>query len=109
VTPRWKPLPGDRPDPRPVGESLDRVASSLGVDRAATLAGVFASWEEMVGASVAQHTRPRSLREGTLVVTVDEPAWATQLRWLEADLLARLAEALGPGQVERIEVRVDQR
>jgi predicted nucleic acid-binding Zn ribbon protein len=60
----------------------------------------------MVGESVAQHSRPRSLRDGVLVVAVDEPAWATQLRWLEADLLTRLREVLGPDQVARIEVRV---
>jgi predicted nucleic acid-binding Zn ribbon protein len=93
-------------DPRRVGESLDRVASSMGVSRASTLSAVFASWAEMVGDSVAQHSRPRSLRDGTLVVAVDEPAWATQLRWLEADLLTRLNEVLGAGQVARIEVRV---
>ena len=106
MSPRWKPLPGDGPEPTRVGASLDRVAHALGVTRASTLSGVFASWPDMVGESVAQHTRPRSLRDGTLVVSVDEPAWATQLRWLEADLLARLAEVLGPGQVARIEVRV---
>jgi predicted nucleic acid-binding Zn ribbon protein len=89
-----------------VGESLDRVAGSLGVPRASTLSAVFASWAEMVGESVAQHSRPRSLRDGVLVVAVDEPAWATQLRWLEVDLLARLESAMGPGQVTRIEVRV---
>jgi predicted nucleic acid-binding Zn ribbon protein len=89
-----------------VGESLDRVAASLGVPLASTLSTVFASWPDMVGESVAQHSRPRSLRDGTLVVAVDEPAWATQLRWLEADLLTRLREVLGPDQVARIEVRV---
>jgi predicted nucleic acid-binding Zn ribbon protein len=109
MSPRWKPLPGEVPEPRRVGESLDRVASSLGVSRASTLSAVFASWPDMVGASVAQHARPRSLRDGTLVVAVDEPAWATQLRWLEADLVARLGEALGAGQVTRIEVRVQPR
>jgi predicted nucleic acid-binding Zn ribbon protein len=89
-----------------VGDSLDRVAASLGVSRATTLNRVFASWAEMVGESVAQHSRPRSLRDQVLVVAVDEPAWATQLRWLEADLLARLEAVLGAGQVTRIEVRV---
>jgi predicted nucleic acid-binding Zn ribbon protein len=89
-----------------VGESLDRVAASLGVPLASTLSTVFASWPEMVGESVAQHSRPRSLRDGVLVVAVDEPAWATQLRWLEADLLTRLREVLGPDQLARIEVRV---
>ena len=106
MSPKWKPLPGEVPDPRRVGESLDRVAASLGVPLASTLSTVFASWPEMVGESVAQHSRPRSLRDGVLVVAVDEPAWATQLRWLEADLLTRLREALGPDQVARIEVRV---
>ncbi|MCU1379518.1 MAG: hypothetical protein JWN29_2501 [Acidimicrobiales bacterium] len=106
MSPRWKPLPGQVAEPRRVGDSLDRVASSMGVSRASTLSAVFASWAEMVGDSVAQHSRPRSLRDGTLVVAVDEPAWATQLRWLEADLLTRLNEVLGPGQVARIEVRV---
>ena len=106
MTPRWKPLPGEVPEPRPVAASLDRVAASLGVPRATTLTQVFAAWPELVGESVAGHARPRSLRAGTLVVAVDEPAWATQLRWLEADLLTRLAEVLGVGAVTQIEVRV---
>lgn len=106
MSPRWRPLPGEVPEPRRVGESLDRVASSLGVTRASTLSGVFASWPDLVGEAVAEHARPRSLRDGVLVVTVDEPAWATQLRWLEADLVARLTEVLGADQVSRIEVRV---
>jgi predicted nucleic acid-binding Zn ribbon protein len=109
VSPRWSPLPGEGREPRPVGDSLDRVASSLGVPRATTLSRVFASWGELVGDAVAAHSRPRSLRAGTLVVAVDEPAWATQLKWLEGDLLGRLSETLGEGQIERIEVRVQPR
>lgn len=102
----WRPLPGERPGPRRVRDSLDRVTSSLGVPSSATLATVFARWDELVGASVAANARPRSLRDGVLVVTVEQPGWATQLRYLEADLLTRLAGAVGPGQVERIDVRI---
>ena len=109
MTPRWSPLPGDKPDPRPVADSLDRVVSSLGVPRASTLSQVFASWEELVGDTVAAHARPRSLRAGVLVVAVEDPAWATQLKWLEGDLVGRLNEALGEGQIERVEVRVQPR
>lgn len=107
--PRWKPLPTDVPEPRPVGVSLDRVAAALGVPSASTIVTVFAAWPDLVGESVAARARPRTLKDGTLVVHVDEPAWATQLRWLEADLLARLAEVVGEGQVTRIEVRVAAR
>jgi predicted nucleic acid-binding Zn ribbon protein len=101
MSPRWSPLPGEKPEPRAVGDSLDRVASSLGLAPA-----LLTRWPEFVGESVAEHARPRSLRDGTLVVAVDDPAWATQLRWLEADLVARLADVIGPGKVQRIEVRV---
>jgi predicted nucleic acid-binding Zn ribbon protein len=101
------PLPGQPgPGPRPVAASLDRLATSLGVPSAGVLAALFSTWPDLVGAGVAGHSRPRSLRDGVLVVAVDEPAWATQLRWLESDLLARLAEALGDGVVRAIEVRV---
>ena len=103
---RWKPLPGEKPDPRPVGASLDRVAAAWGVPRASTLSSVFAAWPELVGETVAANAEPRSLKGGRLVVAVEQPAWATQLRWLEADLLRRLAEVLGPGEVTAIDVRV---
>jgi predicted nucleic acid-binding Zn ribbon protein len=103
----WAPLPnGEPPEPRRVGEGLDRVAASLGVPDAAVLPAVFGGWEELVGARVAAHARPLSLRAGVLAVAVDEPAWATQLRFLEGDLLGRLAERVGSGKVARIEVRV---
>ena len=46
------------------------------------------------------------LRERTLVVAVADPAWATQLRFLEQELLARIAAATGSDEVTAIEVRV---
>jgi predicted nucleic acid-binding Zn ribbon protein len=70
------------------------------------LTAVFASWADVVGEGVAAHARPRSLRHGVLVVLVDDPAWATQLRWLESDLLARLATIAGEDTVTEIQVRV---
>ena len=101
MAPSWKPLPGEVPEPRRVGESLDRVASSLGLDSA-----LVTQWAQLVGPALAEHTRPRGLHDGTLLVAVDDPAWATQLRWLEADLVVRLGDVLGPDRVARIEVRV---
>jgi predicted nucleic acid-binding Zn ribbon protein len=45
------------------------------------------------------------LEDGVLLVDVDDPAWATQLRFLGDDVRRRLAEVTGV-QVERIDVRV---
>ncbi len=98
--------PLEPPDPRRVAESLDDVARSLGGPPATALAALFGSWGEIVGPAIAAHSRPLSLSRGALAIAVDEPGWATQLTYLEADLLRRLDEALGAGVVTRVTVRV---
>ena len=67
--------------------------------------GVFGQWDEAVGETVAAHVRPVRLDSGVLLVEVDEPAWATQVRLLADDLRARLIDVAGVA-VDRIEVRV---
>jgi predicted nucleic acid-binding Zn ribbon protein len=92
--------------PRKVGEALDRLSRGLGLPPAAATARLVRAWPEVVGEAVAAHTRPRWVRDGVLSLAVDDPVWAAQLRWLEADLLARVAEVTGPGVVERITLHV---
>jgi predicted nucleic acid-binding Zn ribbon protein len=96
----------DSADPRPIRASLDRVAKSLGGPDAGSLSGLFGRWDEIVGAQLAAHARPLSLSRGVLVVAVTEPGWATQLTYLEGDLLRRFQDALGDGVVDRVEVRL---
>ena len=98
-----------RTSPRPVSDGLQGLARRLGAPDATSLGAVFSRWDDAVGASVAAHARPVSLSDGVLVVAVDQPGWATQLRYLANDLLGRLAEVAGPGVVGRIEVRVEAR
>lgn len=84
-----------------MGESIDRV---LPGGRAFTT--LVQRWPELVGDNLANHARPSALHATTLVVAVDDPAWATQLRYLETDLVARCAEALGSGVVSDVRVVV---
>ncbi|MGB8858086.1 MAG: DUF721 domain-containing protein, partial [Ilumatobacteraceae bacterium] len=72
---------------------------------ASAMGGVFGKWDEAVGAAVALHVQPVKLDGTTLVVKVDDPAWATQLKFLEGTLKQRLLEVAG-ATIERIEVRV---
>lgn len=96
-------------EPRPVGEALDRVLRGLGAPAAPNMSALFRSWPELVGEQLAQRTHPISVRDGALRIAVDDPAWASQLRWLEPELLARMCDVLGTGVVERLEVRVRPR
>ena len=95
-------------DPVPISRSLDSVMRSLrGTDRI-QIGGVFGRWDDAVGATVAAHVRPVRLDHGVLTVEADDPAWATQVKFLTATITERLAEVAGV-TVERVEVRVAPR
>jgi predicted nucleic acid-binding Zn ribbon protein len=93
-------------EPRPVADYLDAVTRSLGAPRAQLLAAVFTRWEGLVGPDIAAHAQPRSLRSGVLVVSADQPAWATQLRYMASDLLARIQAETDSGEITEIQIRV---
>jgi predicted nucleic acid-binding Zn ribbon protein len=78
---------------RPLVASLDRVVRSLQGPGAQATHTVFGRWVDLVGASVAAHATPIKIERERLLVSVDEPGWATQLRYLEADLVAKLMAA----------------
>ena len=99
------PSPSER-DPRKVAETLDRLTKRLGGPSAGTATAVFSRWEEVVGPDIAAHARPVSLRDGVLTLSVDHPAWATQLRYMTADLLTRLEAATTGSDVREIRLRV---
>ncbi len=89
---------GPRP-PRRLSETLSEVAADLQLDEPDVIAGVMGGWAGMVGEAVAAHARPRSVRQGVLTVEVDSPEWATQLRYLEGELLLRIGRKVRPGAV----------
>jgi len=95
-------------DPISISTSLDGVVRSLRGPSRAAVSGLFGRWSEAVGDQVAQHVTPRKLDGRVLVVEVDDPAWATQVKFLTTMIIERLAEVASV-RVERIEVRVEPR
>ena len=85
------------------GASAQEVAPS-----AREIGGVFGRWKEAVGEAVARHVQPLRLDGARLVVEVDDPAWATQLKFLEADLRQRLLAVAG-ARIDHFEIRVARR
>ncbi len=102
----WRPLPAEGGhEPRRLGEAIDGVVRSAGGPGAGALTAVFAGWEELAG-PVAAHCRPVALAGRTLVVAVDQPGRATEVRYRSGELVRRIAEVAGVGVVERLEVQV---
>lgn len=105
--PRRRGWSGSRPDERDP-QTLGRVAARISAQRgwAPRLASgsVFGRWAELVGPDVADHATPVSLRDGELTVAAESTAWATQLRLLQRQLLARIAAGLGDGVVTTMRI-----
>jgi predicted nucleic acid-binding Zn ribbon protein len=92
-------------DPVPITTSLEGVVRSLRGPGRREVGGVFGRWAEAVGEQVAAHVQPVKLDRGVLVVEADDPAWATQVKFLSGTIAARLHEVIGVS-VERVDVRV---
>jgi hypothetical protein len=104
----WQPLPGTPSPPVRLADTLDRVLGRLGAPSRAGIEVVFDRWPEVVGEAMAGRTRPVAIDGEALVVACDEPALATHVRFLEAQLVTRVTELAGSRQIARIEVRVDR-
>ena len=92
-----------------LGDTIDRVLARLGAPSRAGVEVVFERWADVVGESMAARTRPVSIDGSSLVVLCDDPALTTHVRFLEPQLVARLAELAGERHITRVEVRVDRR
>lgn len=97
----------DGRDPVPLGAALNRLITERGWEAPAAVGGVMGRWSQIVGPDIAAHCEPKHYAEAEAVLTVqcDSTAWATQLRLLARQLVARLNHELGHGTVRVIKVQ----
>ena len=97
-------IPPGKP-PRALNEVLGKVLRRMRVSDQSSAIGLFSGWRQIVGDTIADHAVPKRLEKRVLVVEVDDPAWATQLKFLESQLIATLRDSVGD-EVESLEIRV---
>lgn len=100
----WSGSGADPRDPQPFGSLIGGLVRDRGWQRQTAEASVLARWEHLVGAGIAEHSQPVSLRDGALVVAAESTAWATQLRLLAPRILQRLRTEVGPDIVTTLRV-----
>ncbi len=101
---RWSGPGPDARDPQPLGRAARDLAKNRGWSPKVAEGAVFAEWPAVVGEQIAGHARPTALRDGVLSVTAESTAWATQLRMVQAQLLAKIAAAVGDGVVTALKI-----
>jgi predicted nucleic acid-binding Zn ribbon protein len=101
---RWSgPVPDGR-DPQPLGSVARDVAKKRGWSSRVAEGTVLGQWPAVVGQHIADHATPTALRDGVLSVSAESTAWATQLRIIQAQVLAKIAAAVGDGVVTALKI-----
>lgn len=100
----WSGPGPDARDPQPLGAATQDLAKSRGWSSRVAEGSVFGRWRTVVGDQIADHANPTSLHEGVLTVSAESTAWATQLRMVQAQLLAKIAAAVGDGVVTSLKI-----
>jgi predicted nucleic acid-binding Zn ribbon protein len=93
-----------REGPYGIREALAKLSRRLGLPDPSKAGAVWGRWEELVGAEIAGHARPSSLREGVLRVRADSPAWAHELGYLREEIQARVNAGLDHPVVTEVRV-----
>jgi predicted nucleic acid-binding Zn ribbon protein len=104
----WKPRqrPAQRRrEPARVAGKIGRVLGELGFDLEASLR-VSRAFEEALGPELAPHFELVDCRGQTLEVKAGSPAWSQELAIRQVEVLARMAERLGPGAPTEIRLHV---
>ncbi len=102
---RWSGPGFDERDPQPFSRLMSSMATQLGWSARLANGRVFGQWTRLVGAEIAEHAQPVALNDGELTVRASSTAWATQLRLLQRQLLARIAAGVGHGVVTRMRIQ----
>ncbi len=66
-------------------------------------------WGEVVGDTISESARPTRIRKGRLSVTVTDPIWLQELRFLELTIREKLNSRLGRTAVQKIDFKVGRR
>ena len=62
-------------------------------------------WEEIVGHDLAAKISAVAVSGSELIVRVDDPAWASQINWLEKQLLDKITSLVGEEKITSIRTR----
>ena len=86
---------------------LEHILKDFGTPDINSITSIVDQWEDIVGSELASKISAVAVKGSELIVRVDDPAWASQLTWLESQLLTKIEEILGAEKVSSIRVRTN--
>ena len=91
-------------DPQLISDVLNNLIQDREWQSGIAEGNLFANWEKLVGAEIAEHAEPIAILDGVLTIKTSSTAWAVQLNLISKDVLASL-QASAPGAlVEKLSI-----
>ena len=106
----WQPY-GQWDAPARLAPALQQLVPSvmkgLGLEQRLRQSQIFHQWADIVGADIARHAQPVSLKNGLLVVAVDHPVWLQELaRYHKPLLLQKIRDCVGKTAIRDLVFRI---
>lgn len=89
-------------DPLTLGSAIETLTVEFGWSGPLDQHELLVSWPDLVGEETAQHSTPETIVDHQLTVRCESTAWATQLRIIRSDILARIAQRFPDAGVQSV-------
>jgi len=93
-------------EPVSMADTIEKFLAYLGAPPVRAITTLEEKWPEIVGPALAVPTRPIELVDGVLVIGCDDASWASQVRWMEAEIKERFSELFDDVEIRRIQPRI---
>lgn len=93
-------------NPKPTRGMIREVIRSQGWGSQLAVARIMGDWESLVGPNIAAHTTPEEFNQeqGVLVIRCDSTPFTTNLRFMQSEMLKKIAASIGPNIVEELKI-----
>ncbi len=97
---------GAEQPPHLLGSSVESMLQLQGLGSTALLAKIINLWPSVVGERMNAHAKPVKIDGNELIVSVDHPVWATEIRMQNSRIVSRLESELKSPLINRLKVHV---
>lgn len=91
----------------PCRDLVQKITQKLRLDQRQSETEILRVWNLLLPESITSHAQPVALKNGTLLIHVDHPAWLEELvRFRRHEILQRLKESFGPSLIQKLQFRI---
>ena len=81
--------------PSRVGDILQDLLSTFGIDKKIKQLNVLKLWSEVVGGTLSEHSQPVSIAKGNLFVKVDSSGWLSEFSHFKEKIILKFNNRYG--------------